>query len=388
MTRGMGGRRVPLRVLCVGLFMFFAVSPGFSAASWASQGGFLPLAILIDDMGVEVHWHPVIGRLDLIRAGGRLTLSTESALVTSASGRVDRLSSPLAVRSGALLLPLDAMRHLYRELSLPGEIWSFTSNANPRAVRRLTNSAARSDLLQDTPRPGGKGIDLVVLDAGHGGQDPGAVGYRGAHESVLVLDITRRVERRLKAAGIRVALTRKGNETVSLEKRADIANALLSKGNKGVFVSIHANASLSTSRRGYETYFLSPVASSAEARSTAAIENGALVADLPREGKGTMEKIFSSLLVEEYRRESVELASVVQKGLKDTIGRWSPDREVRKANFYVMRCIYMPSILVEVGFITNPAEASLLATDEYRERVADGIVRGIREFIRKSGPGR
>lgn len=388
MTRGMGGRRVPLRVLCLGLFMLSAVSPGLSAASWTSQGGFLPLATLIDDMGVEVRWHPVIGRLDLIRAGGRLTLSTESALVTSASGRVDRLSSPLAVRSGALLLPLDAMRHLYRELSLPGEIWSFTSNANPTAVRRLTNSAARSDLLQDTPRPGGKGIDLVVLDAGHGGQDPGAVGYRGAHESVLVLDITRRVERRLKAAGIRVALTRKGNETVSLEKRADIANALLSKGNKGVFVSIHANASLSTSRRGYETYFLSPVASSAEARSTAAIENGALVADLPREGKGTMEKIFSSLLVEEYRRESVELASAVQKGLKDTIGRWSPDREVRKANFYVMRCIYMPSILVEVGFITNPAEASLLATDEYRERVADGIVRGIREFIRKSGAGR
>jgi len=369
-------------------FPFVLSAAGNSGTHWESQDGYLPLSTLVDDMGVEVHWHPVLGKLDLVRAGGRLTLLTGSPLVTSASGRVDRLSSPLKRTSGAILVPLDTMRHLYRELSLPGEIWSLTVGKTPTAIRRLTNTAARPDPGQTAERPGGQGIDLVVLDAGHGGQDPGAVGYRGAHESVLVLDITRRVERRLKAAGIRVFLTRKGNETVSLERRADMANDLLSKGNKGIFVSIHANASLSTARNGFETYFLSPIASSADARSTAAIENGALVADLPSEGKGAMEKIFSNLLVEEYRRESVELAGAVQRGLKTTVGRWSPDREVRKANFYVMRCIYMPSILVEVGFITNPAEASRMATGEYRDRIADGIVRGILEFIGKSHNGR
>lgn len=384
----MSRSRVLLKAFCLGLFLLSAASLNLLSSAWSSQDGFLPLATLIDDMGVEVRWHPVLGRLDLVRGSGRLSFSTTSALVTSSGGRVERISSPLTIRSGVLLLPLDAMRHLYRELSLPGEIWSFVSNASPRAARRLTNTAARPEPQRNTPRPEKKGIDLIVLDAGHGGQDPGAIGYRGAHEAVLVLDITRRVERRLKAAGFRVALTRKGNETVSLEKRADIANTLLSQGNKGLFVSIHANASLSTARRGFETYFLSPIASSAEARSTAAIENGALVADLPRGGTGTMEKIFSNLLVEEYRRESLELASLVQKGLRNTIGRWSPDRAVRKANFYVMRCIYMPSILVEVGFITNPAEANLLSSAEYREKVADGITRGIREFIRKSGAGR
>jgi N-acetylmuramoyl-L-alanine amidase len=375
-----------LSLVVIVFFLMLAHATAVSATSkaWSSPDGYLPLTTLIDDMGVEVRWHPVIGRLDLIRAGGRLTLSTGTSLVTSASGRVDRLSSPVLHRLGALFLPLDAMRHLYRELSLPGEIWSFAGESSARTVPRLTNTAAKPDPAYDKPIKKSHGIDLVVLDAGHGGRDPGAVGYRGAFESVLVLDVTRRVEKRLRAAGVSVALTRTGNQTVSLEKRADIANGLVSKGRKGIFVSIHANASLSSSRQGFETYFLSPIASSAEARSTAAIENGALAADLPQEGKGAMEKIFSNLLVEEYRRESVELAEDVQKGLKNIIGRWSPDRGVRKANFYVMRCIYMPAILVEAGFITNPAEAKLLATAEYRDRIADGIANGILEFIRKS----
>jgi N-acetylmuramoyl-L-alanine amidase len=154
-------------------------------------------------------------------------------------------------------------------------------------------------------------------------------------------------------------------------------------------VSIHANASpteaSAASRRGYETYYLSPIASDAEARRSAALENGALAADLPKENEDGMDAIFSNMLVEGHRGESVLLAEEIQKGLTKTIGKQSPDRGVRKANFFVLRCTYMPSVLVEIGFVTNPEEGKLLNTAEYREKVADGIVEGIMNFLAAVG---
>jgi N-acetylmuramoyl-L-alanine amidase len=368
--------------ILIALLIFVFTSFSLSGMGSSVPDGYIPLATLVEDMGLELHWNAVFGRIDLVRASGRITLFLNSQTVLEGSGRADTLPKRIIQVNGEAHLPLEILRFLYRELSFPGEVWVFGEVERERRLTNIAPQTPRDVPVIVQPRVPSTGIDLIVLDAGHGGRDQGAVGHQGMRESTLVLDITKRVERKLKAlSGYRVELTRKGNETVSLEKRSEIANGFLAQGHKGIFVSIHANASLATSSRGYETFFLSPIASDAEARRTAAMENGALVADLPPEREGEMEAIFSGMLVEEFRRESVLLAESIQKGLTGQIGRNSPDRGVRKANFYVLRCVYMPSVLVEVGFITNPDEARLLNTDEYREKVADGIVQGIKNFL-------
>ena len=386
----MGMTRRPVLLAAVACLAATAVAGAAESPShvYETRAGYVPLYRIVDDTGAAVRWDARLGRVDLERSGGRISFFVNDDLVVTRSGRVARLGQAFRQERGAILLPLAAMRHLFRELSLPGESWVFRDGvpARPDLVRTNLPAARVTNALQIRPVTGR--IGLVVLDAGHGGRDPGAIGHGGLREADIVLDITERVVRRLRGDGLRVELTRKGNETVSLEQRADFANALLARGHRGLFVSIHANASLSSARRGYETYFLSPIASSSEARSTAAIENGSLVGDLPEKGSGPMEKIFSKMLVEEYRRESVQLADAIQAGLGAMIGGASPNREVRKANFYVMRCIFMPSVLVETGFITNPREAGLMRTVAYRERIAEGIARGIRIFIASTGGSR
>ena len=398
-----GGRRAAYlrgnprlrRSALIVLALFLLLLPSLPGAEgpdrlFELRDGYIPLAALVDDMGLELHWNAIFGRIDLVRAEGRITLFLDSQTVLEGSGRVDTLSKKIIQVNGETHLPLEVLRFLYRELSLPGEMWAFREMGQQQ---RLTNLAAQPKAQPKTntpavtqpkiqPQTSGHGIDLIVLDAGHGGRDPGAVGFQGIRESTLVLDLTKRVESKLKALSkCRVELTRRDNVFLDLKPRSEIANSFLAQGHKGIYVSIHANASLSASRRGYETYFLSPIASDAEARRAAAIENGALVADLPKEGEGGLEAIFSSMLVEEFRRESVLLAEHIQKGLASRIGGISPNRGVMKANFAVLRGTYMPSVLVEVGYITNPDEAKLLDTAEYREKVADGIAQGIKNFL-------
>jgi N-acetylmuramoyl-L-alanine amidase len=354
-----------------------------------SNAGYISLNALTYDMGLELHWDALLGRIDLIRSGKWLTLFLDSQIVLGTSGRVDYLEKKIAGKNGEIHLPLEVLRSLYRELSLPGEMWTFRESA--QREMRLTNLAPenkKEDPKITPPATPMKGINLIVLDAGHGGSDPGVVGYQGAYESTLVLDVTKRVENKLKGLSCRVELTRKGNETVSLIKRSEMANGFLAAGHKGIFVSIHANGSLDARARGYETYFLSPRASDAEARRVAALENGSLAADIPQNDEGALDAIFSNMLVEEHRWESVMLSEGIQKALKKEIGRQSPDRGVRKANFSVIRYTYMPSVLVEIGFITNPDEAKLLATADYREKIANGIAEGIRNFLTAAETGR
>lgn len=224
-----------------------------------------------------------------------------------------------------------------------------------------------------------RNVRRVVVDAGHGGYDPGASGPNGIKEKDVVLDIAKRIKRILEnKGGYEVYLTRSRDKFMSLEERTDVAN----KKGADLFVSVHANAHNSRRVRGIETYFLN-FTNNAEAMKVAARENKISLKRM--HGKRTdRDVILASLQLQNNRDESLRLANYVQGSMVSSVGRrYTHVRNlgVKEALFYVLFGAKMPSVLVEVSFITNPLEAKRLKSHSYREHLASGIAAGIEKYF-------
>ncbi|MDD2228447.1 MAG: N-acetylmuramoyl-L-alanine amidase [Candidatus Cloacimonetes bacterium] len=232
-------------------------------------------------------------------------------------------------------------------------------------------------LTIDKPRD--NSITTIVLDPGHGGKDPGAVGRKlKAKEKDINLGVCLKLKSLLeKELGLRVLLTRSDDRFVSLQDRTKYAN----EKKADLFVSLHTNSSKSASGKGLETYYLS-TAQTSEARAVEALEND--VVELFEGGTAAKRKyddlafILSDLSQTENLESSNQLASNVQQNI--VAGTRATDRGVKQANFYVLRGAFMPSILVEMGFLSNEEEEQLLVNEEYQDRLARTIFEGIKRF--------
>ena len=225
----------------------------------------------------------------------------------------------------------------------------------------------------------------VVIDAGHGGHDPGAVGPSGLYEKNVVLDIAIRVREIMKKdyPSCDVVLTRETDVFIPLPDRAKIAN----DHKADLFVSIHANASPNRKAHGIETYLLNWT-NDMEAMKVAARENAISLKKM-KQMKGELGVIFASLDRELKRDQSINVAGYIQKSLVSSMGRKYPDVSdlgVKQALFYVLVGAAMPSSLVEVSFISNPREEKLLATDSYRQYLARSIADGIYKYFTSQPP--
>ena len=218
-------------------------------------------------------------------------------------------------------------------------------------------------------------FDTVVLDAGHGGEDDGAVGARGLVEKELVLDVGRRLAARLREHDLRVVMTRDDDRFVPLEERFAIAND--ARGD--LFISIHANATKDAGVSGVEVFFLSLDASDDEARRVALLENQAFAASnaIP-EMDDPLNAILGDLIASDYLKESNEFARLAQWRLAGDEENHS--RGVKQAPFVVLQGVQMPSSLVEIGFITNPDEAKRLQSSRERARIAAALADAVLEF--------
>ena len=222
-----------------------------------------------------------------------------------------------------------------------------------------------------------KGLGRIVLDPGHGGRDPGATGLYGLVEKSLVLSIARRTASSLRKrlpSGNKIFLTRTRNRAIALEKRTSFAN----EHGADVFVSIHVNSSPRKYTRGIETYLLSE-ASTPRALELAARESGTTVSRL-----SDLQKILNDLMLRSKVDESLQLAEKVQGSMISRLKRRYPgvkDLGVKRGPFYVLVGASMASILTEIAFVTNPREARLLRTSDYRQAIADGIAEGIAKFV-------
>jgi len=235
--------------------------------------------------------------------------------------------------------------------------------------------AANSNGKFSLSRQLGLGVSRVVIDAGHGGHDPGAHGA-GIDESELTLDVALRVQKLLeKQAGIDVVMTRDTDVFIPLEERTAIAN----RADADLFLSIHANASRNQQARGIETYFLN-FAMNPEAEAVAARENassGITMHNLP--------DIVRTIALNNKINESRDFAETVQKSMVKRLGprnRTLRDLGVKQAPFVVLIGAGMPSVLAEISFVTNKQEGTLLKTNAYRQQIAQALVDAILDYQR------
>ena len=218
----------------------------------------------------------------------------------------------------------------------------------------------------------GLGVTRIVIDPGHGGHDPGAR-VNGMSEAAIVLDVAMRLEERLKQQNVEVVLTRRTDAYVSLEERTALAN----KSEADLFLSIHANASTIQSARGVETYFLN-FASNSEAESIAARENAGSARSMRH-----LPDIVQAIALNNKLDESRDFATIVQSTLYEQLRKSNKTLKnlgVKQAPFMVLVGARMPSVLSEVSFMSNRAEAALLKTDRYKQQIADALVEGVMRY--------
>lgn len=254
-------------------------------------------------------------------------------------------------------------------------------SASPEPVPEIKHE--ESAPLERKPKPAKKQaiskIRRIVIDPGHGGHDPGAVGPSGIQEKDVVLSMGLKLRELLRdELGLDVVMTRSTDVFIPLEERTAIAN----KVNADLFLSIHANAAPNRSASGIETYYLN-LAKTEKAAQLAAKENGTSL-----EKVSVLQAILFDLMASYKLNDSAHLAEEVQKALfKKARGRHGDVRNlgVKQGPFYVLVGATMPSILVETAFLSNALEESRLKDTAYQEMTANGIMEGVRGYISSLG---
>ncbi|HJO25493.1 MAG: N-acetylmuramoyl-L-alanine amidase [Myxococcota bacterium] len=227
---------------------------------------------------------------------------------------------------------------------------------------------AGEDALGVLP-PALRPVRTVVVDAGHGGRDPGAIGISGIREKHVTLQVAKALGEELEERGFRVIYTRRDDRNLSLEERTVVAESA----DGDVFISVHANAARRRSVHGVETYYLDEN-HERHAMDLAARENG-----IPRGEVNVLQQTLAKLHMEEVSPQSRRLAQIVQKQVVTGLPRKlrPQDLGVKKGPFYVLFLSNMPAILVEVGFLTHRGEAKRLRDEGYLKDMATQIAEGL-----------
>jgi N-acetylmuramoyl-L-alanine amidase len=224
---------------------------------------------------------------------------------------------------------------------------------------------------------------LVVVDAGHGGVDPGARGPGGTREKDVTLRVARMVAELLREdPTLDVRMTRDRDTLIALHDRARFANRWRDQGQPAVFISIHCNANESRYEKGYETYFLSE-ARTADARRVESFENASVQYEEHAAGRDALGFILTDLRQNHYLRESSDWAQMIQDHLRAI--HPGPNRGVKQAGFAVLRGTFMPSVLVEIGFVSNQNEERLLVDEHMQASIARQLADSVRGYFNRSG---
>ncbi len=287
----------------------------------------------------------------------------------SETGMIEKNGHQLSFRNGEGLVLLDSIRMMITDAP------ELRDNQLYVSKKFLDDSEEFFNQKSELPFK----VGAILIDAGHGGKDPGALKtykINGKNVTIQEKDITLKVSKmlaeRLKAAypGKQIILTRNSDKFLSLGERTDIANGVKVGENEAVlFISVHVNSSLNKTSSGYEVWYLSP------GYRRNVLDKSAV------DGDPNLFPILNSMLEEEYTTESIMIAKFIMDGLQAQIGKESTARGIKAEEWFVVRNSNMPSVLIELGFISNEKEALLLNDDRYLKKATLGIYNGIAAFI-------
>ena len=287
----------------------------------------------------------------------------------SETGMIEKNGHQLSFRNGESMVLLDSLRMMITDAP------ELRDNQLYVSKKFLDDSEEFFNQKEELPFK----VGAILIDAGHGGKDPGALKtykVNGKNITIQEKDITLRVAKmlaeRLKAAypGKQIILTRNSDKFLSLGERTDIANGVKVGENEAVlFISVHVNSSLNKTSSGYEVWYLSPgYRRNVLDKSTV-------------DGDENLYTALNAMLEEEYTTESIMIAKFIMDGLQAQIGKESTARGIKAEEWFVVRNSNMPSVLIELGFISNEKEALLLNDDRYLKKATLGIYNGIAAFI-------
>jgi len=343
---------------------------------------YLPLAGLTGPWEASGSWSALLGRAEVKMPGHSLTLSADNTFC-QIDGKSYNLYYPVRQYQGELWVPLE----LFTRYLIP--LWGRSISYDEKS-RRLSLGGYQADVPLPLAGPKSaatveqRSIRKVVVDPGHGGKDPGAVGPTGLKEKDVNLEIGLRLKEILEGMGLLVVMTREDDTFVPLAERTALANREAAD----IFISIHCNAAPRKKRarstmRGSETYFLS-LAKTDEARATAAMENAAIQFEQPDASLKNLDEvqfILWDIIQNQYLTESADLAEYVQEALGSSLP--FPSRGVNQAGFYVLNGAYMPAILVECAFISHKDEEKQLKQSEIRRRISQAVAKGLVNFAKR-----
>jgi len=289
---------------------------------------------------------------------------TDSSKLSAAAGPADTEILPLPTR------PLSPKKLSRATKSAHDQAEEMGPPPTPELTRDGQHSLTRALGLK---------IGRIVIDAGHGGHDTGTIGPTGLMEKDLCLDVSLRlgkiIQQRLPSAD--VVFTRNDDTFIPLERRTEIAN----EAKADLFISVHANSSQDHKARGIETYYLNFTGSS-DAMEVASRENA-----LSANGVHDLQDIVAKIARSEKIEESRDFATMIQDSLSkhmENLNRGDRNRGVRKAPFVVLIGADMPSVLAEISFLSNPSDEKWLKNPDNRQRVADGLYRGIESYLQST----
>lgn len=366
-------------------------SRALSVAAATGRGyAALPLSSLVS-VGAEVG---PSGDEVAVRLGGReLRFRVGSPFFTD-GGQVRQLVNPVYAEDGVAFLPTQffvehlptlgvevdaAARTIRRARTAARETPAPAREEAPVSEEPRAEPAPRRAGARTASRATGPVKRLVVVDAGHGGVDPGARGRGGTREKTITLAVARRVAEILRDnPEYEVRLTRDRDTLIALRDRARFANGWRKDGQPALFLSIHCNANPSRAAKGFETYFLSE-AKTEDARRVEQMENAAQEYEEDRGDGDPLGFILNDLRQNEHLRASNDWASIIQGQLAAV--HPGPDRGVKQAGFYVLNGAFMPAVLVEIGFISNAQEEEVLGSPRYQQLIAERLARSVDAFF-------
>lgn len=387
-----------MRVIYAFLLFAFSHTPGFLSTQPAPQwrlelGGEASVVAETAERG-----YAAFPASALLSAGARVSYGAGELMVQwgprefrfrldSAGVRVNGQALPMAnaaySQDGIAYLPAEFLTSILPQAA-PGLV---SVDAAGRVLRAdpavlAAASAMPSSTPPSVPQPpsGPPPRRLVVIDAGHGGRDPGARGQAGTREKDVNLQVARRVVELLRQdPTLDVRLTRDRDTLIALRDRPRMAARWRADGQPALFMSIHCNAHPSRAETGYETYFLAE-ARTAESRRVQAMEDAAEQYEERRPEGDPLSFIMSDLRQNQHLRESSDWAQMIQDRLRQV--HPGPSRGVKQAGFAVLVGATMPAVLVELGFISNRGEEQMLADARQQETFARQLASGVQDFFR------
>lgn len=327
------------------------VPTGENIATYSIGGiTYYPLVSLCDLRGVQLQYEPLIRTAYLNKDAKSVSLRAGDNLIL-VNDKVMHLSSPVDIYQGTIVVPRQ-----FKE-----QVFDVLFQSTVLVPRRPASAKIK--------------LTKVIIDAGHGGNDPGAIGKTGLREKEVNLDIAKRLSNLLRAEGVQTVLTRSSDKFIPLSSRVNIAN----RSGADLFISIHSNAARSRSLNGLEVYYVAPsVSDSQRAAFTARNVSLNLKEAVFTGSNQDLKAIVWDMIYTNSRAESIELSHSICKIMDACID--ANILGVKNARFQVLKGIRMPGILIEVGFVSNANEERLLRTGSYRQKLAQGILEGLRNY--------